>query len=58
MNDNWLTIHDIKVGQRMGVNTAYEGATVVSVAKNGWCKLNWDDGREFSIRVHWLGKKD
>ena len=52
----WLTVKDVTVGQRMA-NGPYEGATILSIAKNGWCKLQWDDGAKCSVRVHWLTAK-
>lgn len=52
----WLTTKDVSVDQRMN-DGPYKNATVVSIAPNGWCKMKWDDGRTFSVRVHWLTAK-
>lgn len=32
----------------------YTGANIRSVSANGWCKCEWDDGRKFNARAHWI----
>lgn len=44
---------DVAVGQRLATGT-FKDATVLEVASNGWVRLQWDDGRKFSARVHQL----
>jgi hypothetical protein len=50
---NWMTKSDVIVNQRID-NGPYANATILSIYKNGWCKAKWDNGKTFSVRVHWL----
>jgi len=56
---SWLTRKDVKVGQVVK-GGPYNGATVIKIHRNGWCRLKWSaKGEQFSVRVHWLtAKKD
>ncbi len=44
---------ELKAGIEINVKP-YAGAKIVHVAKNGWCKCKWPDGREFKARAHWI----
>lgn len=54
MTNKYFTTNDVQVGQVME-GGAYKGAEVVTIARNGWCKMKWPNRTEtFSVRVHWL----
>jgi len=44
----------IEAGKRVTWPSAYGDALIERVSKNGWCRLRWDDGREFTARAHWI----
>lgn len=54
---SWLTRKDVKVGQVVK-GGPYNGAVIVKIFRNGWCRLKWKSGQsageQFSVRVHWM----